>query len=214
LVRDLSPDARSLAAGLPADLRDAATRAWRGLSSPAQRLTQLVAIGGRPQRADQLGDVAAEARLDGDQVPLLREAVDASVLEVSAVGTYWFVHPLLAEVLEAGLLPEERATLHAAFAAVLERQGDAAEMSVDAVVDLADHHFWARHHNDAYRWALLAADATGQAGGAAEMLRLLRRALDLWPHMPYPEVSKIDLLQRIRVAAESHRAEVVAMQAW
>ncbi len=49
LVRGLSPDARSLPAGLPTDLRDAATRAWRGLSAPARELTRLIAVAGRPQ---------------------------------------------------------------------------------------------------------------------------------------------------------------------
>ena len=47
----------------------------------------------------------------GELVPLLREAVDGAVLDVGDDGTYWFVHPLLAEVLEEGLLPEERAGL-------------------------------------------------------------------------------------------------------
>jgi predicted ATPase len=37
LVRGLSPDARSLPAGLPTGLRDAATHAWRGLSAPRGR---------------------------------------------------------------------------------------------------------------------------------------------------------------------------------
>jgi hypothetical protein len=120
LVRGLSPDARSLPAGLPIELREAATRAWHGLSPLAQALTQLVAVAGRPQRADQLREVAARTGAGGDLVPLLRDAVDGAVLDVGADGTYWFVHPLLAEVLEAGLLPEERATLHAAFAAAIE----------------------------------------------------------------------------------------------
>ncbi len=146
LARGLSPDARSLPAGLPTGLRDAATHAWHGLSAPARELTRLVAIAGRPQRADQLQDVAATATgVRGELVPLLREAVDGAVLDVGDDGTYWFVHPLLAEVLEAGLLPEEREALHAAYAAALEPTGNAAELSVEAAVDLADHHYRAGH---------------------------------------------------------------------
>jgi DNA-binding CsgD family transcriptional regulator len=202
LVRGLSADARSLPAGLPTDLRDAATRAWRGLSSPTQRLTALIAVAGRPQQADPLNTVAAATGVSGDLVPLLREAVDAAVLEVSEDGTYWFVHPLLAEVLEAGLLPEERASLHAAFAAALEPFGNADEMGVELVIDIADHYHRAGHPQDAYRWALRAADAAGHAGGSTEMLRLLRRALDLWPAVPDAGVSRLDLLVRIRRAAE------------
>ena len=202
LVQGLSPDARLLPAGLPAELREAAIRAWRGLSGPARALTRLVAVAGRPQRADQLGEVASATGAGGDVVPLLREAVDAAVLEVNADGTYWFVHPLLAEVLESGLLPEERTTLHTAFADTLEPAGKMNQMGVEAVVDLADHHHRAGHPQEAYRWALLGADAAGRAGGPTEMLRLLRRALDLLPQVPNAGLSRIDLLQRIRTAAE------------
>ena len=203
LVRGLSPDARSLPAGLPTGLREAAIRAWRGLSPPARVLTRLVAVAGRPQRADQLGDVAAATGIGDGVVPLLREAVDAAVFEAGADGTYWFVHPLLAEVLEQELLPEERATLHAAFAAALEAVCGADEdLGVEPAVDLADHHYRAGHRQEAYRSALLAAEAAERAGGATEMLRLLRRALDLWPQVPDPDLSKIDLLRRIQAAAE------------
>jgi predicted ATPase len=180
LVRGLSPDARGLPAGLPTHLRGAATHAWRGLSAPARSLTRLVAVAGRPQHADQLDDAAAATGLSGDLVPLLREAVDGGVLEVGVDGTYWFVHPLLAEVLEEGLLPEERRALHAGFAAALASPiaSSVEEMGVERVLDLADHHDRAGNQVEAYRWALLGADAAGRAGGATEMLRLLRRALD------------------------------------
>jgi len=191
LARGLSPDARSMPAGLPTDLQEAATRTWRDLSVPARAMTRLVAVAGRPQRADQLGGVAT-ATGGGEVVPLLREAVDAAVLEVGADDTYWFVHPLLAEVLEAELLPDERATLHAAFAAALEPAEGSDDINVERVVDLADHHYRAGHPQDAYRWA----------GGATEMVRLLRRALDLLPHLPDPDVSRLDLLRRIQLAAE------------
>jgi DNA-binding CsgD family transcriptional regulator len=202
IVRDVSPDAQSLPAGLPTDLREAATHAWHGLSGPARGLTRLIAVAGHPQRADQLDGVAAAAGVDEGVVPLLREAVDAAVLEVGEDGTYWFVHPLLAEVLEQGLLPEERATLHAAFAAALAPAVNVDEMGVERVVDLADHHYRTGHQQNAYQWALLAAEAASRAGGAAEMLRLLRRALDLWPQVPDPSLSRLDLLGRIRAAAE------------
>ena len=183
LARGLSPDARSLPAGLPTDLQEAATRAWRGLPVPARDLTALIAVAGRPQRADQLGVVATTTGVGGDLVTLLRAAVDATVLEVREDGSYWFVHPLLAEVLENGLLPDERSTLHAAFAAAIGLAEDADEMGVEQIVDVADHHYRAGHWPEAYRWALLGADAADQAGGGTEMLRLLRRTLELWPQV-------------------------------
>ncbi len=202
LVRGLSPNARSLPAGLPTDLREAAARAWHGLSTQTGDLTRLIAVAGRPQRADDLVEIATATGRGGDVVPQLREAVDAGVLEVLEDDTYWFVHPLLAEVLEQGLLPEERRTAHAAFADVLQPAADPAELPIEAAVDLADHHYRAGRKQDAYRWALLAADAAGRAGGATEKLRLLRRALALWTDLPKTGISRLDLLRRIQAAAD------------
>jgi DNA-binding CsgD family transcriptional regulator len=194
LVRALSPDAVSLPAGLPTDLSDALARTWHGLSLPARELMRLTAIGGRPQRADRIGTLAAR-----DVVPLLREAVDAGVLTVDDHDRYWFAHPLLAEVLVNGLLPEERRGLHAMFAAVL--RGDTAS-GVEQVIDLADHYHAAGDSGNAFRWALRAAEVAQRCGGAAEMLRLLRRAYDLWQPEAGTSAAQIDLLHRIRAAAE------------
>jgi DNA-binding CsgD family transcriptional regulator len=203
LVRGLPSNARALPADLPSELRDAATRAWRSLSEPAQALTQLVAVTGRRQRADELGKLAAQTGMSGDLVSLLREAVDAAVLDVGADDTYWFVHPLLAEVLESGLLPEERRALHEACANTLAGYASSDEVGeLERAIDLADHHYRAGHRDEAYRWALLGADAAGRASGPAEMLRLLRRALDLWPAVAEPKLSHQDLLGRIRQAAD------------
>jgi DNA-binding CsgD family transcriptional regulator len=202
LARGVSPDARSLPAGLPTELQQAVTRAWHSLSPSAQELTKRVAVAGRPQRAGQLSEVSLATGMDAEVLPLLREAVDAGVIEVRADESYWFGHPLLAEVLAGALLPEERRKLHAAFAEVLQRTGDAAEMDVEQIVELADHHHHAGHTQQAYQWALLAAGAADQAGGGNESLRLLHRALELWPHVPDPGLSRIDLLKRLRAAAE------------
>ncbi len=208
LARGLPLDAKSLPAGLPAELGDAATRAWRSLSSPAQALTRLIAIAGRPQRSDQIGKFAALTGLLGDVVLLLREAVDGSVIQLGASETYWFVHPLLAEVLEAGLLPEERRALHGAFVEAIDGYSVSPDSTdTESVVDLADHHYRAGHREEAYRWALLGSEAAGRAGGANEMLRLLRRAFDLWPEVPSAEPSRVDLLQRIREAADQAGAQ-------
>jgi DNA-binding CsgD family transcriptional regulator len=202
LVRGLPPDATTLPPHLPTDLEDAVARAWRGLSVPCRQLTALIAVGGRPRQANQLGEVAATVGVTGELTPMLREAVDAGVLAVGADQSYWFVHPLLAEVLEGSLLPEQRRAWHAAFAATLEPVLGLNEMRIDDVVALADHHHRAGHPAQAYRWALRGAEAAERVGGAAEMLRLLRRALQLWGDVPDADVTRLDLLQRIRVAAE------------
>jgi DNA-binding CsgD family transcriptional regulator len=201
LARGLPPDATSLPVGLATELRDAIAQAWHGLLSPARELTQLLAVAGRPQRADQLETVARLTGVGGEIMPLLREAVDHGVLDVGRDGRYWFTHPLLAEVLEEGLLPEERRSRHAAFAASLD-PGPAEDVDVEQAASLADHHYQAGHREQAYRWALLGAEKADAAGGTTEMLRLLRRALDLHAEMPDAGVTRLDLLQNIRAAAE------------
>ncbi len=214
LARGLPSDAVALPTGLPAALQEAVAHAWHGLSSPARELTRLLAVAGRPQNANQLDVVARVFGIFSDPVALLREAVDARVLDVGTHGRYWFTHPLLAEVLEDGLLPEERRDRHAAFAATLE-PGAAGEVDVELAVALADHHHQAGHREQAYRWALLGAQAADAAGGTKEMLRLLRRALDLEAEAPGSEVTRLDLLDRIRSAAErtgEHEEELAAIE--
>ena len=75
LVKDLNPRATALPAGVPTQLRDALTRAWRGLPGPARELTRVLSVAGRPQLAVQVEAISA-----APAVPLLRAAVDAGVL--------------------------------------------------------------------------------------------------------------------------------------
>ena len=138
-----------------------------------------------------------------DMVPLLREAVDRAVLDVGEGGTYWFVHPLLAEVLETGLLPEERATLHAAFAARVGARGEVRTR-------------WASSQSSTSPTTTTGPD-TGQGiplGAARPPTPPTKQAAPPkccdcyagpWTcgrRCPNPDVSRIDLLQRIRAAAE------------
>ncbi|WP_433383507.1 LuxR C-terminal-related transcriptional regulator [Actinoplanes sp. CA-142083] len=190
LVRDLDPRAAALPAGMPTQLRDGLTRAWRGLPGPAQQLTQVLSVAGRPQLAGQIEPMSA-----GPAVPLLRAAVDAGVLVIDVAHRYWFAHPLLAEILYEDLLPEERRALHVAFAEAL-----AGSPERDTAVELADHYDRAGLTEPAYEWALRAAEATD---GPAERVRLLRRALRLSESMPDPDARRTDLWQRLRIAAET-----------
>jgi DNA-binding CsgD family transcriptional regulator len=191
LLQGVSPDGKTLTGSLPTQLRDALARTWYGLSAPAREVTSLVAVAGRPVPAVRITDVG----FSGPVLPPLREAVTAGVLRVDVAERYWFSHPMLAEVLVGELLPEERRALHARFAAsVVVSDG----LSVDATIDLADHYHQAGRVEEAYRWALRAADVVTRG---AEMLRLLRRALELWPTVPRPAESRAGLLRRLREAA-------------
>jgi DNA-binding CsgD family transcriptional regulator len=202
LARGLPADATALSADLPTELRDAVARTWHGLSAAARELTAILAVAGHPQRSAELADVAASVGFRGSAVPALWEAVEAGVLRSDAAGRYWFAHPLLPEVLVAGLLPDEHRALHSAFAArSAPADGSPEGMSVDDAVALADHYHQAGDVDAAYRWALHGSVVAQAEGGSAETLRLLRRALELWPRVADPIESRRDLLQQIRVAA-------------
>ena len=202
LARDLAPNARRLPTHLPTELHDAVAHTWRGLSHPAQTITQLIAVAGRPVSLDELHPVTAVTGVNLSMIRL-REAVDRGVLETVTSDRYWFVHPLLAEVLEEMLLPDERRAWHAAFAASLDPGVDPSNSPADwRVVGVADHYHRAGNLEQAFRWALPAAATAERMGGASEGLRLLRRAYELLPTVNGTGVSQLELLERIRAAAE------------
>ncbi|MBG0737946.1 AAA family ATPase [Paeniglutamicibacter antarcticus] len=217
LVAGLQPDTRHLPAQLPSDLKAAILRSWRGLTPATRELTQIMAVGGRPIRAQDLAAVAPDAAMPGGVLAMLREAADTGTVDVSPAGTYWFHHPLIAEALEQGLSTDERQRWHAAFAAHYEHQL-AGELTPDfeSMVAVADHHHHAGHTDDAYRWALRAAASAGAVGGVTEMLRLLRRAVELRGSLPAADENRQDLWSRLRIAAEktgSHEEELEAVEA-
>jgi AAA ATPase domain len=202
LVRDLPGNATCLPPGVPGQLREAVARTWFGLSEPARDLTRLVAVAGRPQRVQFLREVSGVLIPHLDVVPALREAVRVGVLAADADGGYWFAHPLLAEVLEADMLPEDARSWHAGFALALTGAMEGAGVrDAEHAVALADHYMRAGDLKNAFRWALRGADAAESAGGAAEALRLLRRALGLQRAGGDPEPDRVALLQRVRTVA-------------
>jgi DNA-binding CsgD family transcriptional regulator len=203
LVRGLTADASSVPAGMPTELRDAVTRTWQRLTPKAQALTHLMAINGHPLKGEGLMLLAHQAGVAGADVPLLREVVDAGVVEARSDDTYWFAHPLLPEVLQQDLLREERQAVHAALAeAIHSAHLDENALDVDTAVALADHHAGAGHDQEAFRWAVIASEVAARSGGAAEALRLLRRAVGLWPGSSATRLSKVELLLRVQSAAE------------
>ena len=91
-------------------------QSWRRLSPPTQEATRILAIGGSPLQAQELGDIAGDAMGSDDVLPLLREAVESGTLDLASDGTYWFHHPMNAELLARDLEVEERRRWHSAFA--------------------------------------------------------------------------------------------------
>ena len=94
LVEDLPVDAHHLPPGLPADLREAGLRPWNRLSDPARELVLALAVGGEVGAGPGLERaVGLLSNPVGGAPLLLREAVDAGVLDAAPDGGWWFHHP-------------------------------------------------------------------------------------------------------------------------
>jgi hypothetical protein len=191
---------RAGSGGLPATSRDLLEDRVQGLAEQAWWVLAVVAVAGR-QVSHRL--LAAVAGLDDQQLEgALRQAVAQQPL-VSRPGEddYQFRHALLREVVQAGLLPGERARLHAGYAkAPTGRPELAAGSAAVAAAELAAH--W-----DAAGEPARALPARVQAGLAAERARAFaeahqhyQRALELWEQVVDPGrpagLDRVDLLAR------------------
>lgn len=202
LVAGLPPTAPSLGDGtLPGDLVSAVLRPWHQLSPPARELARVVAVGGRVARGEALEDASRLAGVD-DPGPLLRECVDAGVLDSVDGDGYWFHHPLQAESLEASLSHPERQRLHASFAQALESRLAVEAPDVDGLVLVADHYHRADDAVAAYDWACRAAAAAEQEQAWAQVVRMLHRTIEIRSRVRDPSTTVTELWSRLRVAAE------------
>ena len=200
LVSEVDLSARQLTADMPDNLHEALVGNWHRLGPAARQLTALISLAGLPLGTVDLAKVIAP------QLPMLAieaalaEAVDGHVLEVGDDGTYWFHHPLQAEVLRAQLPHDERLRWHEVFAAYLE--GASGRRGTEALIRLADHHFAAGHAEDAFDAALRAGAAAEASTAYADAIRLVRHAVQLLPAVTQTAVPRLDLLLRVRKLAE------------
>ncbi len=214
LVAGLRPNSRHIASGLPSDLAGAVLRSWTRLSPPARQLCRIVAIGGAPISTVRLSRLVDAAHSGNGITEMLHEAVEAGVLESTPDGRYCFHHPMIAEALHQSTPSDERQTWHAAFADDLEQElVSSVHSPVETIVAIADHRHAAGQPDQAFAWALKAADATQAAGGNAEMLRLLTRALALRGEVSTGALSRRDLLARLISAAQITGADVDQLKA-
>jgi len=214
MVSGLAPDARAAPAAFPADLSSAVLQSWFRLSTETRRFASVLAVGGTAMRAGELAEVVGGAEVAATR-SALEEAVDSGTLDRLDDGSFWFHHPMNAEVLAAALPDDERREWHRRFADVLEARREQ-PVSVASAVGIADHRYRAGETRAAFDWALLAAGAAGDASGWAEQLRLLRRAVRLRAELPEAEESLDDLLRRVRriaadVGATADELEAVEM---
>jgi DNA-binding CsgD family transcriptional regulator len=226
LVEDLPAGARHLPPDLPDDLRTAVTRPWHHLSPAARALVLAIAVGGEvavgpaaSRAVDITGTPTSEA------LALLREGVDAGILDVTPDGGHWFHHPLQAEALEARLSADERRLLHTAFAQACEADlpdldGEPTAALLTAVSAVAGHHERADHPAEAYRWALRAADLAEALGDRRAALEHLKRLLVLHEsaasvpgeHLG-TRVALLDLMRRAAAGLGDHESEYRAVVA-
>ena len=211
LAAGLSPEARQVADAVPSNLRSAVLHSWFGLPPRTREVVTILAVGSRPMRPSELATVSEE---DADSLrSRLDCAEEAGVLESGLNGTFWFQHPLNAEVLEDAVPASTRGRWHARFADLME--AELTNGSGDVVSAIAEHRFRAGDVPAAYRWALEAATWHEAEGAHAESVRMLHRALALHEQLD-PSETVDDLYGRIRRAAASagmHETELDAVDA-
>jgi DNA-binding CsgD family transcriptional regulator len=189
---------------LPATLRDLLRGRVQALPLQARQVLAVVAVAGRRVSHRLLAAVAGltDRQLDG----ALREAV-ASQLLVTRPGQdgYEVRHALLREVIDADLLPGERARLHSAYAQALTERPELADgPPVVAAAELAAHWDAAGELERTLPAAAEAGLAAERAHAFPEAQRHYERALQLWARVPQAaELSPLDRITLLERAAQA-----------
>jgi DNA-binding CsgD family transcriptional regulator/tetratricopeptide (TPR) repeat protein len=195
--------------GLPATLRDLLRGRVDALSEPARQVLAVVAVAGRQVSHRLLATVAGLD--DRVLVQALRDGV-ASRLLVTRPGqdSYELRHALLREVVDADLLPGERARLHTALAHALadllrwgelDWSGSAAEVTV--------HWHRAGDLPKELEWSVRAGMEADGIYAYAEALHHYGRALGLWDRVTDAQaragVDRVEVLERAARVADASR---------
>jgi AAA ATPase domain len=199
-TEELLAAVRAGSGGLPVTVRDLLRGRVKGLPEQPRRVLAVAAVAGR-QVAHRL--LAAVAGLDEWQLEgALRQAVAQQLLVTEpGEGGYQFRHALLQEVVDADLLPGERARLHAGYAHALTKQPDlAGDSPAVAAAELAAHWDAAGEPARALPARVQAGLAAERARAFAEASRHFQRALQLWERVADPGrpagLDRVDLLAR------------------
>jgi predicted ATPase len=190
---------------LPATVWDLLRGRILALPEPASQVLAVVAVAGRRVPHRLLAAVAG--RDDDTLVARLRTAVaDQLLVTQPAEDGYEFRHALLREIVEADLLPGERARLHGQYAkALADRPELAGGPPAVAAAELAVHWDGAGEPARALPAWITAGRAAEQARAFAEADRHYQRALELWGQVTDPErpagLDRVELLTRAAEAA-------------
>jgi DNA-binding CsgD family transcriptional regulator/tetratricopeptide (TPR) repeat protein len=189
-------------ADLPPSLGDVLLSRVDSLPADGQKLLRTAAVAGRavPERLLALVAGLGEAEL----YAALREAVDSHLLVIDPSGHgYAFRHALTRDAVYEDMLPGERVRLHAAYGAALERDPALTGGEADAAA-LAYHWYAALDLPRALPASVDAATRALATGAPAEALRLLERALEIWPRVPDAEErTGLDRVDVSRLAANA-----------
>jgi DNA-binding CsgD family transcriptional regulator len=199
-AEELLAAVRAGSGALPTTSRDLLQGRIDGLPDQPKQVLRVAAVAGR-QVSHRL--LAAVAGLDDQQLEgALREVVAQQLLLARpGEGGYQFRHALLREVVDAGLLPGERARLHAGYAHALTRQPELASGApAVAAAELAAHWDAAGEPTRALPARVQAGLAAERARAFAEAWRHYERALELWEQVADPGrlagLAQVDLLAR------------------
>jgi DNA-binding CsgD family transcriptional regulator len=202
-TEELLAAVRAGSSELPATVRDLLRGRVQALPERAQQVLAVAAVAGQRVPHRLLASVAGLD--DQDLLQALRVVVDHQLLVTRPEEDgYQFRHTLLQEVVDADLLPGERARLHAAYAHALTQRPELAGVSPAVrAAELAIH--W-----EAAGEAAQALPARVQAGLAAERTRAFaeadrhyQRALALWEQVADPgRPAGLDWVDLVTRAAE------------
>jgi tetratricopeptide (TPR) repeat protein len=186
---------------LPPTLRDLLRGRVQLLPDHAQQVLGVAAVAGRqvPHRL-----LATVADLNDRELAEALRVVVAHRLLVTRPGEdgYQFRHALLREVVDADLLPGERARLHAEYARALSNRPELADAAPAVVAaELAVHWDAAGAPAQALPARMEAGLAAERAHAFAEAARHFQRALVLWDRVP--DRGRLTGLDRVDLAART-----------
>jgi DNA-binding CsgD family transcriptional regulator/tetratricopeptide (TPR) repeat protein len=188
---------------MPATLRGLLRGRVQTLPDHAQQVLTVVAVAGR-RVSHQL--LAAVAGLDDQQLIQALRAGVASQLLVTQPGQdgYDVRHALLRGVIDADLVPGERARLHAGLAQTLTERPELADgPSAVAAAELAAHWDAAGEPAPALPARVQAGLAAERAHAYPEAQRHYERALQLWERVPGPGLAVLDRVELLTRAANA-----------
>ncbi|HEY7722779.1 MAG TPA: AAA family ATPase [Pedococcus sp.] len=179
-------------------LSDALATSWHRLSATARRVTQLLAVAGRPVAYPVLRDLALRRGVEPEQVAgAVDEATWQGIVVQADSGSLWFRHPLLAEVVKETLRPWELADLHRDYADVWQSASDVSER--ERANHLALHFLAAGEHDAAFTWSLRAAEEAEAVRALEEQATHLSQAVALLPDVSAAarkDVAEVELLTK------------------